>query len=331
MTVPTGAGAAPERVAIAATYRPARPDELATCADIWRTSINDYILPLGQMEIPPEQAPLLRLYAHLQSTDPDRFVVAVLPDATTDANAERIVGFAAAVMRERLWFLSMCFVLPEMQGAGVGRALLARVAPPTAPDIVRSTATDSAQPISNALYASLGIVPRLPLLNLIGHPIRPEAFGALPSGIRPISFEERVGGGGDGHAELASTVDALDRELLGVAHPLDHRYLRQEGRRGWLYLGPDGTAVGYGYATEAGRVGPVATLDADLLAPILGHLTDVVTPRGAFAMWLPGSADRAIVATLAAGFRLDQFPILLCWDRPFADLTRYLPISPGLL
>ncbi len=333
MTVPTGADVVPGRVTATATYRPARPDELAPCADIWRASINDYILPLGQMEIPPEQAPLLRLYAHLQATDPDRFVVAVVPDAGADG-AERIVGFAAAVMRERLWFLSMCFVLPEMQGAGIGRALLAQVAPPAAPEIVRSTATDSAQPISNALYASLGIVPRLPLLNLIGHPMHPDAFGPLPSGIRPVSFEERAGaggGGGSGHAELAATVDALDRELLGVAHPLDHRYLRQEGRRGWLYLGPDGTAVGYGYATEAGRVGPVAALDADLLAPILGHLTDVVTPRGAFAMWLPGSADRAVVAALAAGFRLDQFPILLCWDRPFADLTRYLPISPGLL
>jgi hypothetical protein len=338
VTVPTGAEIAPGRVTVGATYRPARSDELAACADIWRASINDYILPLGQTEIPPEQAPLLRLYAHLQATDPGRFVVAVVPD-TSAGGAERIVGFAAAVMRERLWFLSMCFVLPEMQGAGVGRALLTHVAPPEGPDVVRATATDSAQPISNALYASVGIVPRLPLLNLIGHPLRPDAFGPLPSGVRPVPFEELVsgppagasGGSGAGHAELAAEVDALDRELLGVAHPLDHRYLRQEGRHGWLYLGPDGTPIGYGYATEAGRVGPVATRDADLLAPILGHLTDVVTPRGAFAMWLPGSADRAVVATLAAGFRLDQFPILLCWDRPFADLTRYLPISPGLL
>lgn len=339
MTVPTDATGVPGRAAVTATYRPARPDELAACAEIWRTSINHYILPLGQVEIPPEQAPLLRLYAHLQATDPDRFVVATVPDpaagGATD-EGERIVGFAAAVMRERLWFLSMCFVLPETQGAGVGRALLAHVAPPDRPDIVRATATDSAQPISNALYASLGIVPKLPLLNLIGHPLRPEAFGPLPSGVRPVPFDELIGrptgaSAGTGHADLAAEVDALDRELLGVAHPLDHRYLRVEGRRGWLYLGPDGTPVGYGYATEAGRVGPVATRDADLLAPILGHLTDVVTPRGAFAMWLPGSADRAVVAALAAGFRLDQFPILLCWDRPFADLTRYLPISPGLL
>jgi hypothetical protein len=48
-------------------------------------------------------------------------------------------------------------------------------------------------------------------------------------------------------------------------------------------------------------------------------------------MWIPGSADQAVVAALRAGFRLEPFPVLLCWDRPVADLSRYLPISPGLL
>jgi hypothetical protein len=38
-----------------------------------------------------------------------------------------------------------------------------------------------------------------------------------------------------------------------------------------------------------------------------------------------------VTALLEAGLRLEGFPVLLCWDRPFADLARYLPISPGLL
>ena len=60
-----------------------------------------------------------------------------------------------------------------------------------------------------------------------------------------------------------------------------------------MYHGPDGTPVAYGYATEAGRVGPVASRDPALLAPILGHLTSAVIPRGAFAIWLPGTAGDA--------------------------------------
>ena len=199
--------------------------------------------------------------------------------------------------------------------------------------MVRAVAADSAQPISNALYAKLGMVPRMPLLNLSGLPHRPEAFGELPSGIVPLSFEEIAAGppDGQGHRLLADAVDELDRELLGVAHPIDHRFLRSESRHGWLYRGPDGSPVGYGYAGEAGRVGPIAVRDEALLGPVLGHLTSVVVPRGAFAMWAGGAADRAVVTALAAGFRLDTFPVLLCWDRPFADFSRYLPISPGLL
>jgi GNAT superfamily N-acetyltransferase len=315
------------------TCRPATPDELPACAEIWRISINDYTRRLGQPDVPTETGPLLRLYAHLQSSDPERFVVAMTPDVDADGG-ERIVGFAAAVRREGLWFLSMLFVLPELQGAGVGRAILDTVLPPAdAPASFRATATDSAQPISNALYASYGIVPRVPLLNLIGLPETDDAFGTLPSGVTPVAFDDLAAGSGDGdgHRRLATTVDALDRELLGAAHPLDHRYLRTEGRHGWLYTGPDGAPLGYGYASEAGRVGPVAVRDETLLAPVLGHLTTSVEPRGALAMWLPGTADRAIVPALRAGFRLDQFPILLCWDRPFADLARYMPISPGLL
>lgn len=311
----------------ALAYRPVRPDELETCAGIWRVSINDYIGRLNQPDMQTDSAPLVRLYAHLQSTDPERFVVATRPDPDTAAG-ERIVAFAAAVVRERLWFLSMCFVLPEAQGGGVGRTLLERVAPPEDAATVRATGTDSAQPISNALYASLGIVPRVPLLNLIGLPTRPEAFGMLPSGVRATPFERAAA---NGHEQLVAVVDALDRETLGVSHPIDHRYLRQESRRGWLYSGPDGAPLAYGYATEAGRVGPVASRDPDLLAPILGHLTTEVTPRGAFAVWLPGTADRTVIGALQAGFRLEPFPVLLCWDRPFVDLSRYIPISPGLL
>lgn len=314
--------------------RPARADELATCAAIWRTAINAYIVPMGQHEVPPDLARVIRLFSHLQSTDPERFVVATEPaaDPSNTEAPERIVAFGSAVVRERLWYLSMLFVLPEAQRAGLGRRLLSSLLP-TDETIVRATATDSVQPISNALYALHDIVPRMPLLSLTGLPERPEAFGELPSGVVALPFDEIAAGSPDGlgHRMLVEAIDTLDRELLGVAHPIDHRFLRSEARHGWLYRGPDGAPVGYGYAGESGRVGPVATLDAALVAPILGHLTAAVRPRGAFAIWIPGAADRAVSAALRAGFRLDQFPVLLCWDRPFADFSRYLPTSPGLL
>ena len=269
-----------------------RADELPTCAEIWRDCINDYIAPASTSRTSPTRSPRsCGCTRHLQATDPERFIA-----ATAD---RRPAGRASPrrVVRERLWFLSMCFVLPEVQGAGVGRALLDRVLPDRPRRDGRATATDSAQPISNALYASFGIVPRVPLLNLIGLPGRPEAFGVLPSGhpAGPVRGRRRSAAGRrpgiDEPRPTPSTT--LDRELLGVAHP-DRPSVPAPGGPARLAVSRARTAPRWATATRARPVGsgPVAVRDAALLAPILGHLTTAVVPRGAFALWLPGTADR---------------------------------------
>ena len=89
--------------------------------------------------------------------------------------------------------------------------------------------------------------------------------------------------------------------------------------------------LGYGYGSQVGRLGPVAVLRPELLGPVLGHLLGAVQARGAYAAWVPGSATDAVTTLLAAGLRIDGFPILFCWDRLPVDFGRYLPISPGLL
>ncbi len=314
---------------IGTAFRPARSDDLPECALIWREALNDYLEALNLEPIPDQLGPIGRLHAHTLSTDPDRFVVATVP---ADGGS-RIVGFGAAVERGSLWFLSMLFIRPEAQGQGLGRAILERILP--APDRIGTlaTAVDSLQPISVALYSSYGIVPRMPVLDMRGEIRRPEALPALPSGVVSIPFETIAEGpaGGSGHRELAATVNALDRELLGVEHPDDHRFLRSEGRQGFLYRGPDGAPLGYGYAGSVGRIGPIAIRDGALLEAVVGHLADAVPARGARAVWALGGAPRLIPTLLAAGLRTEGHPLLLCWDRPFGDFARYVPISPGLL
>ncbi len=253
-----------------------------------------------------------------------------------------IDAFVVVLRRDGLWFLSMLFVRPSVQARGLGRALLGAVAPGGA-DVgsgaggsarvsSRATATDTAQPISNGLYASLGLVPRIPLLRLVGRPERDGAFDPLPAGVEAIAFTE-IGGAPDGlgRSALAAELDALDRDAAGFSRQVDHAFHLTEGRIGFLFRDRDGRAAGYGYSSEAGRVGPIAVRDSALLGPIVGHLVRAVRPRGAFGLWVPGTAGEAIVPLLRAGFRFDGFPVLLCWDRPFADFARYIPASPGLL
>ena len=314
---------------IGTAFRPARLDDLPECGALWREALNDYLRRLGQEEVPDELGPLGRLHAHALTTDPDRFVVATVPSA----GGNRIVAFGSAIERGSIWFLSMLFVRPEAQGQGLGRALLERILPGPDDHGQRATAVDSLQPISTALYAQYGIAPRMPILDLRGEVRRPEAFPALPSGIVSVPFEAIAAGppGGSGHRELAETVNALDRELLGVEHPDDHRFLRAESRQGFLYRGPDGAPLGYGYAGEVGRIGPIAIRDGSLLEAVIGHLVAAVPARGSRAVWALGGAPRLVPTLLAAGLRIDGFPLILCWDRPFADFARYVPTSPGLL
>jgi GNAT superfamily N-acetyltransferase len=324
--------------------RPALIDELPDCAEIWRESLNDYIVKLNQPPIPDDLARIIRLYRHLAESDPERFVVAVDRPPNPDGGPPReddpaghepgrVVGFASAVMRGHLWFLSMCFIRPSHQGAGLGRRLVESILPPADSGAILATATDSAQPISNALYSRYGIVPRMPLLSMSGYITEPDTLPSLPAGISAVPFEEIVAGqpGGSGHRELGEAVGELDRELLGVEHPQDHRFLRLEGRHGFLYRDAGGTTQGYGYAWETGRIGPLAVRDRDLVGPVLGHLLQAVQSRGAQAVWVPGAAGTAVMTLLRAGLRFEDFPILIGWDRPFADFERYLPISPGLL
>ncbi|HEY7735717.1 MAG TPA: GNAT family N-acetyltransferase [Candidatus Limnocylindrales bacterium] len=306
------------------SYRPATPGDIPACGEIWRESINDYQGRLGQLPTGEDLGPIGRLHRHLQATDPDRFCVA--------ARDGRLVGFGAATRRGRVWYLSMLFVRPGEQGVGIGRTILDRILPGE-PDVILATGTDSAQPVSNALYAMLGMVPRVPVLSLIGRPTSREHLPPLPAAIRAEPFG--VAPDGDGSSAERSTVlrilSELDLDALGFAHPEDHAWLWAEGRQGFFYRGPDGRPLAYGYSSPVGRVGPVAVRDRELLVPVLGHLLTAIEPRGASALWLPGSAGPAVTALLRAGLRIEGFPVLLCWTRPFADLERYLPISPGLL
>ena len=153
---------------------------------------------------------------------------------------------------------------------------------------------------------------------------------ALPDGVEASAFDEvPEAATASGHRRWPAELDALDRDRRGLTR-IDHGYPDLEGRIGFLFRDRDGRAVGYGYSSEAGRVGPIAVRDAALLGPVLGHLIRG-SGRAALRDLGPRNPGEAVVPLLRAGFRFDGFPVLLCWDRPFADFARYLPVSPGLL
>jgi GNAT superfamily N-acetyltransferase len=324
-------------------YRPGRETDLDACTGIWRRAIEGYQRRLNQPPMPDDLAPLRRLLVHTLTTDPERFWVA------TDRADDRVVGFSSATVREGLWFLAMLFVEPEQQGDGIGAALMdhaqaGRAVDPSGPAVpgpddpfdsgihTWGMCTDAVQPISNGLYARRGMPPRIPIWRLFGEVRRPGALRVLPPSLEAVSFERLAADGRDGRRRLADAVDALDRELVGSAHPTDHAFLPRDGRTGFLVRERHGgRPLGYAYGSSIGRLGPVAAVDAELQPALIGVAVRETPALGPVALWVPGTADRAMRALLEAGLRLDGFPGLLCWSRAEHPFERYLPISLALV
>lgn len=298
-------------------YRFARREDLAACTRLWDVAIGEYVRRMNQPWFPGDLDPLERLLAHLLGTDPDLFRVATLEDE------DEPVAFVSANRRGGVWFLAMLFVRPDVQSQGVGRELLEQVMPPPAEiaTLALGTATNSGQPISNALYARFGIVPRMPVWRLVGRPAR-ESLELLPPGVDVEVLR--------GAAEAPPEVHVIDREVVGYERPGDHAFLLAERRSLAIYR-RDGRAVGYGYAAPTGRFGPQAALEPALMAPIAGHLISIVDAPGVHASWVPGAAGPLTTMLLRAGFRFEPFPMLFCWSAPIADFERYVPISGALI
>jgi len=304
------------------TIRPATPADLPDAHRIWRDAIDDYTGRLGGHPLPRENPGVMRLHAHCLATDPTRFQVAVRNSIRGEG---RVVGFGSAVDRGPLWFLSMLFVDPAEQARGLGKALLGALLPRELDGRVLATCTDAAQPISNGLYATLGIAPRMPMFNCVGYRDASFEWPALPDGLRSVHVDD--------HAAWAASRELadFDTQLLGFSHPADHAFVAAEPRHAFALRNDAGTLLGYGYAGEIGRLGPIAVADPALLAPFLGVLLRSVQPRGASAVWIPGAADAALSTIVRSGLRIEGFPVLASWSRPVTDYSRYVPISPGLV
>ena len=253
-------------------------EDLPELQELFLSAIGSVYGPHGFAPPVPPPGAFAAQHRHLLGTDPERCFVAT--------RRGRRVGYVAAWLRGRDWFLGSLFVAPAAQGAGVGSRLLE--AAWSDGDLRRRTLTDAIQPISNALYARRGLVPATPLLSFSGVPTRSGSESVLKIG-------------------AARSVVELDEAAYGFDRSVDHRLWGEVAERTiWLR---DDLPAAYSYRFPSGAVGPVAGVDPDAAAAALE--TELARAEGPVSVRIPGSSRALVGRALAAGLRLSPTPGLL--------------------
>ena len=283
--------------------RPINVADLEACADVFYAADDELNARRGMPLSPRNRAALLRLFEHIVATSPQRAWLA--------ERAGEVLGFGIAAQRGDMTFLSFLFVRPDAQARGIGRALLERA---MAGGDYRAVCIGSMQPISAALYAAYGMVPRVPLYMFSGRPAAP--LPDLPPGseMRTIS---------------AAAVADLDRAVTGLTRPEDHTAW-EAWQRQRFGLFRDDALVGYGYVQPTGRLGPVVVGEPALLLPFLGALMAQLPEVETWLVNVPGVAAEAFVALLKTGMRLEGPPVVYCATKLRIDHSRYLPATFAL-
>jgi len=318
--------------------RPLETADLAACTTIFYAATDELFARWNQPPLPRhDRDRLMAFFADLAFGPGGHAWVAAGRNRTP-------VAFGIAIEREATWFLSFLFVQPATQASGVGRGLLRRLmptpgSPAAAPGALHHTCVDSLQPISAGLYATLGILPRLPIFELLGRP-RSAALPALPEGLLAVPFQVRPAAGGSGEegpaaasaipSDLLAELDAVDRRVLGWRRRVDHRAWLDEGRLLVRYRNRDGAPLGYGYGHPSGRSGPIAARDAALLPAILADVLGRLQPPDAWRVYVPGPST-ALAPLIEAGFRIEGNPALWSSSADGPAWDGYLPASFALL
>lgn len=284
-------------------FRPIEKADLDALGEVFYEADDELNVRRGLPRTPRNPMPLLRLFDHIVQGSPQRGWLA--------ERDGRTLGFSIAAQRADMTFLSFLFVRPDAQAQGLGRALLERA---MANSEYRAVCIGAIQPISAALYAQYGMVPRVPLYMFSGKPT--SALRALPKGLEM------------GPVDIAALAD-LDREVTGLTRPDDHTaWQKWDRQRLGLYRA--GKLVGYGYVQSVGRLGPLIVRDADHLLPFIGALMNHMPDVETWLLNVPGPAAETFAALLNSGLRLEGPPVVYCATELRIDHSRYVPSTFAL-
>jgi GNAT superfamily N-acetyltransferase len=237
--------------------------------------------------------------AHPLATDPDGAFVAEIDG--------RIAGAAEAIVRERLWILSMIAVRPGIQSGGAGRAVFER-ALAYGPSTDAGLIVSSNDPRALRLYASGGFA-LVPTLRADGEVDR----RALPRNQARVREE-------DGDADVESLA-AMTRAIRGAPYTAELCFALDRGAR-LLRLADRGFAA----VDETGILLELVARDDEAASALLWHAL-AMAEGPTRVRWITGAQQWAIDVVLAARLELVAYGALCVRGNP-GSLRPFLPSAP---
>jgi GNAT superfamily N-acetyltransferase len=213
---------------------------------------------------PPERSAIwIDRVRHLVGTDPGGCWVAERDD--------RLLGIVVSFVREKMWLLASYAVVPDAQGSGLGKALLA-------------PALDHGRGCLRAMFNASSDPKALRRYHAAGFTLHPQMFLRGTPDRTQIPVVEHVREGSESDIDL---MDSVDRQTRGAAHGVDHQLLIRQFR---LVVSETSSAQGYAYLDD-GTVLLAATdrrTAARLLWESIAATEDVlvghITPQNSWAV-----------------------------------------------
>jgi GNAT superfamily N-acetyltransferase len=291
--------------------RNVRPDELE---QVWRVHVaasNDLIVRRGRPAARPADAPVASDARVGLASDPDGYFCAL--------EDEQIRGMVSALVRGRVWYLSMFFVLPGSQGRGLGRALLERAlayGEARGAEIRCTWAT--LDPRAQARYMMAGMAPRWPIYRVDGDAA---AVARLRARAAPGPREQEL-------SCDPGTAEKLTAEVFGHDRADDLSHWRGDGGEA-VAIARGGELAAFAHRRGA-RIGPAAGRDERVLLQAVAAAAVAAASGGrSVTARVPGACASLLEALVGCGFRLGE-PTLFMASRLFGRPELYLPSGPIL-
>ena len=291
--------------------RKVRPDDLE---EVWRVHVassNDLMARRGRSAARAAGAAVASDARAGLASDPDGYFCAV--------EEGRIRGMVSALVRGRVWYLSMFFVLPGEQGRGLGRALLERAlayGEARGTEIRCTWAT--LDPRAQARYVMAGMAPRWPIYRLDGDAAAVARLKAR-IGLDPRKRELPCDPG---------AAEKLTAEVFGHGRADDLAHWRGDGGAA-VAIEHGGELAAFAYRRGA-RIGPAAGRDETALL----HAVAAAAVAGAgsgesVTLRVPGACASLLEALVGCGFRIGDSTLFMA-SRLFGRPELYLPSGPIL-